>query len=55
MTLLQRDREKFAEGKEERIVAVRNMMELGIPKEKILQKYTLEELQEAEAMPIDMK
>lgn len=33
----------------ERIQAIRNMIELEVPKEKILKKYSLEEYQEAEA------
>ena len=36
--------------KAERIKAVQNMIELEIPKEKILKKYSLEEYQEAEAL-----
>lgn len=35
--------------KTERIQAIRNMIELEVPKEKILKKYFLEEYQEAEA------
>lgn len=35
--------------KSERIQAIRNMIELEVPKEKILKKYSLEEYQEAEA------
>lgn len=35
--------------KTERIQAIRNMIELEVPKEKILKKYSLEEYQEAEA------
>ncbi len=35
--------------KSERIQAIRNMIELEVPREKILKKYSLEEYQEAEA------
>lgn len=31
----------------ERIIAVLNMLELGVPKEQILTKYTMEEYEEA--------
>lgn len=48
MTLLQRDREKFIEGREEglkegKIAAILNMLKLNIPKETILTMYSLEE------------
>lgn len=33
--------------REERISSIRNMVELGVPKEKILIKYTLAEYEEA--------
>lgn len=34
---------------EERIIAIQNMLEIGIPKEKIQKKYSVEEIAEAES------
>lgn len=51
MTLLQRDREKIAEGKkegkmEERFETILYLFNIGIPENKILQRYTKEEVDE---------
>lgn len=53
MTLLQRDREKYAEGITEgatkaTIRAIKNMLKYGVPKEKILHDYSLQDVEAAE-------